>query len=89
MEDLFHGHIGAVDVCARALLAAEKMTLDGGMQRFVEERYAGWKQPWAQEVLAGKSTLESVAEHARARNIDQAPVSGRQEMLENWCNRFA
>ena len=26
---MFHGHVGAMDVCARALLIAEKMILDG------------------------------------------------------------
>ena len=39
-------------------------------------------------VLAGKSNLAAVADHALARNVDQLPVSGRQEWLENWFNRF-
>jgi xylose isomerase len=87
-EDMFHAHIGGVDVCARALLIAEQMILDGGMQTFVDQRYASWQAPWAQDVLTGHSTLDSVAQHAWTRNIDQPPASGRQEMLENWCNRF-
>jgi xylose isomerase len=87
-EDMFHAHIGGVDVCARALLIAEQMILDGGMHKFVQQRYAGWQAPWAQAVLAGQSNLDAVADHAWQRNVDQPPVSGRQEMLENWCNRF-
>jgi len=86
--DMFHAHIGGVDVCARGLLIAEQMIADGGMAKFVAERYAGWQQPWAQQALAGKSTLAEVADHALTRNVDQPPVSGRQEYLENWCNRF-
>jgi xylose isomerase len=86
--DMFHAHIGGADVCARALLNAEKLINDGGMSQFVAERYAGWQQPWAQQVLAGKSSLAAVADHALARNIDQPPVSGRQEYLENLVNRY-
>jgi xylose isomerase len=85
--DMFHAHIGGADVCARSLLNAEKLINDGGMGRFVAERYAGWQQPWAREVLDGKSSLAAVADHALARNIDQPPVSGRQEYLENLINR--
>jgi xylose isomerase len=87
-EDMFHAHIGGVDVCARALLIAEKMIQDDVMAKFVEQRYASWQVPWAQQVLDGRSDLGAVADHAWERNIDQPPASGRQEMLENWCNRF-
>ena len=86
--DMFHAHIGGVDVCARGLLVAEQMMLDGGMSRFVAERYAGWQAPWAQQALSGAATLDAVADHAAARNIDEPPVSGRQEYLENFVNRF-
>ncbi len=86
--DMFHAHIGGVDVCARALLIAEQMIADGGMAKFVGERYAGWQQPWARDAFDGKSNLAAVADHALARNVDQPPVSGRQEYLENWCNKF-
>jgi xylose isomerase len=87
-EDMFHAHVGGVDVCAKALLMAEAMTLDGTMSRFVEQRYASWQQPWAQEVLDGRAQLDAIADRALERNVDPAPVSGRQEFLENWCNRF-
>jgi xylose isomerase len=87
-QDMFHAHIGGIDVCARALLAAEQMLTDGTMAHFVDERYASWKADWAQGVLAGRATLDTVAERALARNVDVLPVSGRQEFLENWCNRF-
>ena len=87
-EDMFYSHIGGVDVCAKALLMAEAMIDDGTMQKVVERRYSSWQAPWAQDVLDGKSTLDSVAQHAWDRNIDQPPVSGGQEFLENWCNKF-
>ena len=86
--DMFHAHIGGVDVCARGLLIAEQIIKDGTFPKFVADRYAGWQLPWAQEVLAGKSSLDSVADHAYARNKDEPPISGGQEYLENLVNRF-
>ncbi len=86
--DMFHGHVGAMDLCARALLAAERMIQDGGHARFIEERYAGWAGALGQQLLGGPSTLAGAAEHALQRNVDELPQSGRQEWLENWFNRF-
>ena len=86
--DLFHGHIGGMDVCARALLIAEKMITDGHLARAVSERYAGWQQPWGQDILAGKVSLQSLSDHVLANDKDVLPVSGRQEYLENLVNRY-
>jgi xylose isomerase len=86
--DMFHSHIGGVDVTARGLLIAEKLIQDGKWTEFVKQRYDGWQAPWAQEVLAGKCKLDDVADHAFKRNIDEAPASGRQEYLENLVNQF-
>ncbi len=85
-EDMFHGHVGAMDLCARALLAAEQMITDGGHAKFIRQRYEGWRGAGGQALLAG--SLDSAAAHALQRNIDEPPVSGRQEWLENWFNRF-
>ena len=86
--DMFHGHVGAMDLCARALLAAEQMIADGGHARFLTERYAGWRGPVGERWLAPGSTLADAAAHALERNVDERPVSGAQERLENWFNRF-
>jgi xylose isomerase len=86
--DMFHAHIGGADVSARALLVAEKLINDGRWAQFVDKRYEGWQAPWAQDVLGGKMKLDAVADHALARNIDEPPVSGRQEYLENLVNQF-
>jgi xylose isomerase len=86
--DMFHSHIGGVDVTARGLLVAEKLINDGKWADFVKQRYAGWQAPWAQNVLAGKCNLDEIADHAFKRNIDEAPTSGRQEYLENLINQF-
>jgi xylose isomerase len=87
-EDLFHGHVGAMDVCARALLIAEQMILDGRLEEAVQQRYAGWNTPAAQDILAGRVPLDALANQVLANNADVAPMSGRQEYLENLVNRF-
>ena len=86
--DMFHGHVGAMDLCARALLAAERMIADGGHARFLADRYAGWHGPVGERWLAQGSSLEDAATHTLKRNVDERPVSGQQERLENWFNRF-
>ena len=86
--DMFYGHVGGMDLCARALLAAEQMIADGGHARFLADRYAGWRGPLGERWLGQGSTLEDAAAHALERNVDERPVSGQQERLENWFNRF-
>jgi xylose isomerase len=87
-DDIFHGHIGGMDVCARALLIAEKMLVDGKLEKLVSDRYAGWSSSFGRDVLQGKMSLEAVAARTLTNNLDPRPVSGRQELLENILNRF-
>jgi xylose isomerase len=87
-DDMFHGHIGAMDVSARSLLIAEKMIQDGAHARMVAERYQGWQSAFGQDVLAGRVTLEAAAARVSDRNTDTRPVSGRQELLENLLNSY-
>ncbi|MGV3512254.1 MAG: xylose isomerase [Novosphingobium sp.] len=84
--DLFHGHIGGVDVIAKALLRAEAIIADGRIDAFRAERYAGWSGELGQTIR--KSSLAEIADLAVAQDLKPAPVSGRQEWLENMLNRF-
>ena len=43
--DLLLGHIGGIDVCAAALVAAARMIEDGKFDALRAERYAGWEKP--------------------------------------------
>ena len=86
--DLFHGHIGGMDVCARGLLIAEKMINDGRLDAAVNARYAGWNAPAAQDLIAGRVGLGALADQVLAANLDPQPVSGQQELLENLLNRY-
>ena len=86
--DLFHGHVGAMDVLALSLERAAAMVQNDELQRLKDQRYAGWKQPFGQALMAGDFNLESLAEHAFTNELNPQAVSGRQEMLENVVNRF-
>ena len=88
LEDLFHGHIGAMDTLALSLERAVKMIEDEKLANFVDQRYAKWNDTLGADILAGKHTLQDLAEYAEKNNIDPKPVSGRQEMLENMVNGY-
>jgi xylose isomerase len=85
--DLLHGHVGAIDICARALIAAAAIIEDGTLDRFVADRYAGWQEGRGADMLAGRLSIAEIAEAAQAAPAPQ-PRSGRQEFLENLVNRF-
>ena len=86
--DLIHGHIGGMDVCARALKAAAKMIEDNVWGKYVEERYAGWNSAEAKAMLAGKRSLAEIAGRVEKDGINPKPRSGGQEYLENVINRY-
>ncbi len=86
--DLFYGHVGAMDVCARGLLIAERMISDGEVARLLAERYESWDAPFARDTLTGKVSLADLSAHVLEKNLDPAPVSGRQEYLENLLLRY-
>ncbi len=87
-EDLILAHVGAMDVCARALRAAAALLQDGALERARADRYAGWDHPDARAMLE-TGTLESISAQALATKVDPQPRSGRQERLENLWARFA
>ena len=87
-QDLLIGHIGAIDCCARGLKAAARMLDDKALSGPLEERYAGWKSAEGRAMLAGKRSLEEIAERVVRKRIEPEPKSGRQEFLENIVNRY-
>jgi xylose isomerase len=86
-EDLFHGHIGAVDTLAQSLLVAARLLEDGHLEAERDARYAGWRDGLGAEILAGEHSLADLEERVAAGDIDPTPVSGGQERLENLVNR--
>jgi xylose isomerase len=84
MGDLLAAHVGAMDICARGLMAAAAMIEDGALSAPLAERYARWDRQ--ADLLSGALDLDAVA--GRAEGLDPQPVSGRQEHLENIVNRY-
>ncbi len=84
--DLIASHVGAMDVCARGLKAAHAMLEERGLETAMAERYAGWETPEAQAML--NSDLGSITDRVLSQDINPQPRSGRQEILENYVNRF-
>jgi len=82
-DDLVWAHAGAMDLCARALLIAEKMVLDGALQRHVDARYAGWNGERGRAILDGARSLDDLARDVEQRGVEPLPHSARQERLEH------
>jgi len=86
--DLFHGHIGGMDVMAKSLERAAAMIENDVLSKNIADRYAGWNGKIGKSILNGEVSLESLAKQALADNLQPEPVSGGQEYLENVVNNF-
>lgn len=86
--DLFHAHVGGMDVCARALLIAEEMLANDVIEQLRSERYAGWNSDFGRAMLDGKLSMAEISDRVLADQIEPQPSSGRQELLENLVNRY-
>jgi len=85
--DLFYAHIGGMDAFARGLIVADKLIAEKALSSFVAERYASWKSPLGQEILAGKANYCALEKWV-LENGEPTPRSGRQEMLEIILNDY-
>lgn len=82
--DLFHGHIGGMDLLARALMNAAEMIESDRLQAFKDNRYKGWTSGMGASMLSGSADLDAMAAYALDKNTSPAPISGGQELLENY-----
>ena len=85
--DLFHGHIGGIDTLAQALVSAQALVDDGVLASTRTARYDGWDGELGRRVMDSSTELSALADEALNTDLDPAPVSGRQEWLENEINR--
>ena len=85
--DLFHAHIGGMDTFARALLIADRIRQDGAFDQIVKQRYAGFARGLGKKILQGRTSLVELEQWAASAG-EPAPVSGRQEALENLFNDY-
>ncbi|MEM7218190.1 MAG: xylose isomerase [Pseudomonadota bacterium] len=84
MEDLFIGHILAMDNFARALVIADRIAADGRVDDFLRDRYATFDSGPGAAFERGELTLLALRDHAVDHAV--AHTSGKQEWLENIIN---
>ena len=85
LEDLFHAHIGAMDVFARSLLIADKILTKSEYKSLRKERYASFDSGKGKDFENGKVGLAELRELA-LKNGEPKQISGRQEYFENIIN---
>ncbi len=85
--DLFHAHIGAMDVFARGLIIADNILQKSDYKKVRSDRYASFDTGKGAEFEKGKVSLSDLRDIAIAVG-EPATISGRQEYLENLINRF-
>jgi xylose isomerase len=86
-DDLFIAHIGGMDTMAKSLLVAQSIIDEGELDRRRDERYAGWNESSAQDILDGKVSLQQIHDDLVASGHEPEPTSGRQELLERIVAR--
>jgi xylose isomerase len=86
-EDLFYGHIGAIDNLALALERAAALVENDKLEQFKQQRYAGWDTEFGRKILSGGYSLATLATDAVTHAMNPQHVSGQQERLENLVNR--
>ncbi len=87
LEDLFHAHIGGMDIFARALLVAYHILEHSDYKRLRQERYSSFTTLRGKSFESGNLTLEQLAVMAKEKK--EPPLrSGRQELFENIINHY-
>jgi xylose isomerase len=85
--DLFHAHIGGMDIFAKALLIAHKLIEDKVLSNFIDERYSSFNSGIGADIMSAKVGFEDLAKWI-VKQDKPALTSGRQEMLENIINSY-
>lgn len=85
--DLFHAHVGGVDIFARALIIADQILEKSDYSKIRKERYSSYDSGTGKDFESGKLKLEDLRDYAIS-NGEPEYRSGRQEFLENLINRY-
>ena len=87
LDDLFHAHIGGMDLFARALIAADEILSESPIESMRKERYASFDQGMGQAFENGELSMRDLSIIAREGEIP-AQISGQQELYENILNMY-
>ena len=86
-EDMFLGHIGAMDTFARGLLNAARIVEEGILSNMIKQRYAGYEEGLGKKITEGKATFEECEEFIKL-NGEPKLLSGQQEKYEILFNKY-
>lgn len=86
-EDLFHAHIGGMDIFARALIAADQIITQSPLEEMRTKRYASFESEKGKAFEQGDLSLEDLFEYA-SKQGEPAQISGKQELYENIINNY-
>lgn len=87
LADLFHAHIGGMDVFARGLLIARKILDDKVLEDFKRQRYAGYDHGMGQRIMSGEVGFDQLESYILKKGEPKL-ISGRQEYLENLLTGY-
>lgn len=87
LEDLFYAHICGIDTLSRSFHVAVRMIEERTLRDLKEHRYGKWDKGLGAKITSGSMDFESIAKHVLKEKIEPKPISGKQEMLENYQNK--
>ena len=87
-EDMFYGHILAMDTFALGLIKAAELIEDGRIDAFIKDKYASFYEGIGEKILSGEATLEDLSAYACDKKVTTNPQSGRQEYLQTIVNQI-
>ncbi len=82
LEDIFHAHVGGMDVFARALMAADRVLTKSKFSEMRTTRYSSFDGGDGKKYEEGSLSLQDLAKIGLAGG-EPAQTSGRQERYEN------
>lgn len=86
LDDMFYSHISGIDTLAHGLLIAETLIKNNKLKDFINQRYQKWQDGFGKNILNNHFDFVSLSKHVLDKQIEPLPISGRQEMLENFFN---
>jgi len=87
LDDLFHAHIGGMDVFARALITSQRILDESDYLKIKAERYSSFDSGEGKDFEDGRLSLEDLHKIAY-RNQEPKLRSGKQELMENIINQY-
>ncbi len=88
LEDLFHAHIGGMDVYALAFKLARRILAEGKFEQLRKDRYATFDSGYGKDMEKRRVGFKELEKLVLGKLGEPVPKSGRQEYLENLLNTY-